>query len=42
VTGGVTLNNFGVFINTLIQFIIVSFAVFWLVKANSCLTGDEA
>jgi large conductance mechanosensitive channel len=30
--GAVTL-NIGVFINTLIQFLIVSFAVFWLIKA---------
>ena len=30
--GAVTL-NIGVFINTVIQFIIVSFAVFWLIKA---------
>jgi large-conductance mechanosensitive channel len=34
--------NFGVFISTVIQFSIVSFAEFWLVKANSCLTGDGA
>ena len=40
--GAVTL-NLGVFINTLIQFIIVSFAVFWLVKALSRLyTRQEA
>jgi large conductance mechanosensitive channel len=40
--GAVTL-NIGVFINTLIQFIIVSFAVFWLVKALSRLyTRQEA
>ena len=32
--GAVTL-NIGVFINTVIQFIIVAFAVFWLVKALS-------
>ncbi len=30
--GAVTL-NFGVFINAVLQFVIVSFAVFWLVKA---------
>ena len=30
--GAVTL-NIGVFINTVIQFLIVSFAVFWLIKA---------
>ena len=30
--GAVTL-NFGVFLNAVIQFLIVSFAVFWLVKA---------
>jgi large conductance mechanosensitive channel len=30
--GAVTL-NIGVFINTVIQFIIVSFAIFWLIKA---------
>jgi large conductance mechanosensitive channel len=30
--GAVTL-NFGVFLNALIQFLIVSFAVFWLIKA---------
>jgi large conductance mechanosensitive channel len=30
--GAVTL-NIGLFINTLIQFLIVSFAVFWLIKA---------
>jgi large conductance mechanosensitive channel len=34
--GAVTL-NIGVFINTVIQFIIVSFAVFWLVKVLSRL-----
>lgn len=32
--GAVTL-NIGVFVNTVIQFLIVSFAVFWLVKALS-------
>lgn len=32
--GAVTL-NVGVFVNTVIQFLIVSFAVFWLVKALS-------
>jgi large conductance mechanosensitive channel len=32
--GAVTL-NVGVFVNTVIQFLIVSFAVFWLVKAMS-------
>jgi len=32
--GAVTL-NIGVFINTVIQFVIVAFAVFWLVKALS-------
>jgi large conductance mechanosensitive channel len=30
--GAVTL-NIGVFINTVIQFLIVSFAIFWLIKA---------
>ncbi|HZU88791.1 MAG TPA: large conductance mechanosensitive channel protein MscL [Stellaceae bacterium] len=30
--GAVTL-NIGVFVNTVIQFLIVSFAVFWLIKA---------
>jgi large conductance mechanosensitive channel len=30
--GAVTL-NFGVFLNAIIQFLIVSFAVFWLIKA---------
>ena len=30
--GAVTL-NFGVFLNAVIQFLIVSFAVFWLIKA---------
>jgi large conductance mechanosensitive channel len=34
--GAVTL-NIGVFINTVIQFIIVAFAVFWLVKVLSRL-----
>lgn len=34
--GAVTL-NIGIFINTVIQFIIVSFAVFWLVKGLSRL-----
>ena len=34
--GAVTL-NIGVFINTVIQFVIVAFAVFWLVKALSRL-----
>jgi large conductance mechanosensitive channel len=29
--GAVTL-NFGVFLNTIIQFLIVSFAVFWMIK----------
>ena len=38
--GAVTL-NFGVFINTLIQFIIVGFAVFWLVKALTRLHVRE-
>ena len=32
--GAVTL-NFGVFLNVLIQFLIVSFAIFWLVKLVS-------
>ena len=31
-SGAVTL-NFGVFLNAIIQFLIVSFAVFWLIKA---------
>ncbi len=38
--GAVTL-NFGVFINTVIQFIIVGFAVFWLVKALTRLHVRE-
>ena len=40
--GAVTL-NIGVFINTVIQFVIVAFAVFWLVKGLSRLyTRPEA
>ena len=38
--GAVTL-NFGVFINPVIQFIIVGFAVFWLVKALTRLHVRE-
>ena len=38
--GAVTL-NFGVFINTVIQFIIVGLAVFWLVKALTRLHVRE-
>ena len=38
--GAVTL-NFGVFINTVIQFVIVGFAVFWLVKALTRLHVRE-
>lgn len=38
--GAVTL-NFGVFINTVIQFIIVGFSVFWLVKALTRLHVRE-
>jgi large conductance mechanosensitive channel len=38
--GAVTL-NFGLFINTVIQFIIVGFAVFWLVKALTRLHVRE-
>ncbi len=38
--GAVTL-NFGVFINTVIQFIIVGFAVFWLVRALTRLHVRE-
>ena len=34
--GAVTI-NYGVFLNTVIQFIIVAFAVFWLIKALSRL-----
>jgi large conductance mechanosensitive channel len=30
--GAVTV-NFGVFLNTVIQFLVVSFAVFWLIKS---------
>lgn len=33
--------NFGVFINTVINFIIVAFAVFWLVKAVSRLIRKQ-
>jgi len=35
--GAVTL-NIGVFLNTVIQFLIVGFAVFWVVKGLSKLT----
>src|SRR6478672_10506549 len=33
--------NIGVFINTIINFLIVSFAIFWLVKAMSRFTRKE-
>ena len=38
--GAVTL-NFGVFLNAVIQFLIVSFAVFWLIKALTRLRVRE-
>ena len=38
--GAVTL-NFGVFLNAVIQFLIVSFAVFWLIKALTRLHVRE-
>jgi large conductance mechanosensitive channel len=38
--GAVTV-NFGVFLNALIQFLIVSFAVFWMVKALARLRVRE-
>ncbi len=38
--GAVTL-NIGVFVNTVIQFIIVSFAIFWLIKALTRLHVRE-
>jgi large conductance mechanosensitive channel len=34
--------NIGVFINTIINFVIVSFAIFWVVKAVSRLMRKEA
>ena len=40
VVGGVTLNA-GLFINAVIQFTIVAFAVFWLVKVLSRLQRKE-
>lgn len=39
--GAVTL-NFGLFLNALISFLIVSFAVFWVVKALSRFKAKEA
>ena len=33
--------NIGVFINTIINFLIVSFAIFWLVKVISRFTRKE-
>src|SRR5207248_2476449 len=39
--GAVTL-NFGVFLNAVIQFLIVSFAVFWLIKVLTRLHMREA
>ncbi len=36
-TAGAATLNVGVFINTIIQFVIVSFAIFWVVKALSRL-----
>ena len=38
--GAVTL-NIGLFLNTLIQFLIVSFAIFWLIKALTRLQVRE-
>ncbi|HQT79983.1 MAG TPA: large conductance mechanosensitive channel protein MscL [Rhodopila sp.] len=34
--------NIGVFINTIINFLIISFAIFWVVKAMSRLVRKEA
>ena len=34
--------NIGIFINTIINFVIVSFAIFWMVKAMSSLMRKEA
>lgn len=34
--------NVGVFVNTIINFVIISFAIFWVVKAMSRLTRKEA
>jgi large conductance mechanosensitive channel len=34
--------NYGIFINAIIKFIIVSFAVFWLVKAVNKFKQNEA
>jgi large conductance mechanosensitive channel len=39
--GAVTL-NIGVFLNAVIQFVIVAFAIFWLVKAVSRLQRKDA
>ena len=39
--GAVTL-NFGVFLNAVISFLIVSFAIFWVVKALSRFKAKEA
>ena len=38
--GAVTL-NFGVFLNAVIQFLIVSFSIFWLIKVLTCLHVRE-
>ena len=38
--GAVTL-NFGVFLNAVIQFVIVSFSIFWLIKVLTCLHVRE-
>ena len=34
--------NIGIFINTIINFLIISFAIFWVVKAMSQLVRKEA
>jgi large conductance mechanosensitive channel len=34
--------NIGIFINTIINFLIISFAIFWVVKAMSRVTRKEA
>ncbi len=39
--GAVTL-NFGIFLNAVIQFVIVAFAIFWVVKALSRLQRRDA
>ena len=38
--GAVTL-NFGVFLNAVIQFLIVGFSIFWLIKVLTCLHVRE-